>query len=97
MIINGCDYGTVDAEVTSIYVVICYFLKLKNKQKKPNNNRKGATRCQLFPQAEKESEMSHHRSPNMVHQDRPGHLEAFYQVELAQPYNCKIVLIYYFN
>lgn len=35
---------------------------------------------QLSPQAEEESQMSHHRSPYVVHQDRFGHLKTVYQV-----------------
>ena len=31
-------------------------------------------------QTEEESQVSHHRSPHVVHQDRFGHLEAIYQV-----------------
>lgn len=41
--------------------------------------------------------MSDHRSPNMVHPNRPGHLKAFYQVQLGQTYNCETVLIHHFN
>lgn len=40
----------------------------------------GKTKSQPCLQAEKESEVSHHRSPNMVHPDRPGYLKAFHQV-----------------
>lgn len=36
-------------------------------------------------QAEEESKVSHHRSPNMVHQDCPGHLKTFHQVRLNDP------------
>lgn len=33
-------------------------------------------------QTEEESKMSHHRSPNVVHPDGPGHLKTFHQVRM---------------
>lgn len=41
--------------------------------------------------------MSDHRSSHMVHPDRPGHIQAFHQVQLIQTFNCETVLFHYFN